>query len=189
MQLLYGSTHIHYGERMNKAPDAGDSASSPTAPPPSGDPLADPTIGAAILASRSLLGFVARSLGPVLEELTLVQFRILVVLETAEPARMADLAESVGVHPSTLSRTVDRLAAGGWVERVPVEGNRREVHVERTEKARELVAEVTRRRRAEIAAALTSLPPEDREKVREGMELFAAAAGEAAPGELLELGL
>lgn len=150
---------------------------------------ADPTIGAAILASRSLLGFVARSLAPVLEELTLVQFRVLVVLEGGGPARMADIAERLGVHPSTLSRTVDRLSAGGWVTRVPVEGNRREVRVEPTARARELVAEVTARRRAEIAAALAQLPAGDREAVRQGMERFAAAAGEPSPAELLGLGL
>lgn len=153
------------------------------------DPASDPTITAAILASRSLLGFVVRSLAPVLEELTLVQFRVLVVLEGSRPARMADLAERMGVHPSTLSRTVDRLSAGGWVSRVPVEGNRREVHVEPTAKARDLVADVTRRRRSEIAAALAQLPADDREAVRRGMELFAAAAGESPAAELLELGL
>ncbi len=174
---------------MNKEPQSPVANSSGSAADDPQDALADPTIAAAIVASRSLLGYVARSLAPVLEELTLVQFRILVVLETAEPARMADLADAVGVHPSTLSRTVDRLAAGGWVERVPVEGNRREVHVERTSKARDLVADVTRRRREEIAQALAGLPAADREKVRRGMELFATAAGEPSPGELLELGL
>ncbi|WP_062204365.1 MarR family winged helix-turn-helix transcriptional regulator [Demequina salsinemoris] len=149
----------------------------------------DPTSEATVLASRSLLGFVVRSLAPVLEELTLVQFRALVVVDAAAPVRMADLAERVGVHPSTLSRTVDRLEAGGWVRRVPVEGNRREVHVEPTARGTELVADVTHHRRAEIAAALTRLSPPDREAVRRGMELFAAAAGEADPEELLELGL
>ncbi|WNM28209.1 MarR family transcriptional regulator [Demequina capsici] len=168
---------------MNSAPDDGPRATDGTRS------VADATASATLLASRSLLGFVARSLAPVLEELTLVQFRILVVLEGAEPMRMADLADAVGVHPSTLSRTVDRLEAGGWVSRVPVEGNRREVHVEPTAGARELVADVTRRRRAEILATVASLPAGDQEQVRRGMELFAAAAGEASPGELLELGL
>ncbi|WP_084125911.1 MarR family winged helix-turn-helix transcriptional regulator [Demequina sp. NBRC 110054] len=152
-------------------------------------PSLDPTSEATILASRSLLGFVVRSLAPVLEELTLVQFRVLVVIDAAAPVRMADLAERVGVHPSTLSRTVDRLESGGWARRAPVEGNRREVHVEPTDKGSGLVADVTRRRRADIAAALEGLDRDDREAVRRGMELFAAAAGEADPGELLELGL
>ncbi len=149
----------------------------------------DPPSLATILASRSLLGFVVRSLSPALEELTLVQFRALVVIDSMAPVRMADLAERVGVHPSTLSRTVDRLVAGGWAERVPVEGNRREVHVEPTAKGRAMVAEVTRRRRTDIARSLATLSEQEQEAVRTGMELFAAAAGEAGPEELLELGL
>lgn len=170
----------------SRSEDPDDAVQGPVA---EADPASDPTIAATILASRSLLGFVVRSLAPALEELTLVQFRVLVVLEGDEPARMADLAERMGVHPSTLSRTVDRLSVGGWVTRVPVEGNRREVHVQPTDRARELVAEVTRHRRAEIAEVLAQLPDAKRKAVRRGMELFAAAAGDSSPDELLELGL
>lgn len=149
----------------------------------------DDTASATILASRSLLGYVVRSLAPALEELTLVQFRALVVLDGHEGARMSDVAARLGVHPSTLTRTIERLEAGGWVTRTSVEGNRREVRVDLTPRSRDLVAQVTRRRREDIAGTLATMSADDREAVRRGMELFAAAAGEAAPDELLELGL
>ncbi len=144
---------------------------------------------ATVLASRSLLGFVARSLAPALDEMTMPQFRVLVVLDGAGPLRMSDLAERIGVHPSTLSRTVERLVASGSIQRASAEESRREVHVELSERGRALVRDVTERRRTDISAVLSSLPEAEREAVRRGMELFAAAAGEAPAQDLLELGL
>ena len=103
---------------------------------------------ATLVASRSLLGFVAQSLAPALEEMTMPQFRVLVVLDGAGPQRMGDLAERVGVHPSTLSRTVDKLVGAGWLERASGEESRREVHVALTEQGQRLVDEVTTQRRS-----------------------------------------
>lgn len=152
-------------------------------------PDVDAAAMATLVASRSLFGFVAQSLAPALDELTMPQFRVLVVLAGAGPLRMGDLAERIGVHPSTLSRTVDRLVAGEWMERASVEESRREVHVKLSDRGRALVNDVTDRRRTQIVRVLTSLPDADRAAVRRGMELFAAAAGEAAPEDLLALGL
>lgn len=152
-------------------------------------PGVDTAAMATLVASRSLFGFVAQSLAPALDELTMPQFRVLVVLDGAAPLRMGDLAERVGVHPSTLSRTVDRLVAGDWIARASSQESRREVHVKLSDRGRALVNDVTDRRRTQIARVLTSMPDADRTAVRRGMELFAAAAGEASPEDLLELGL
>lgn len=144
---------------------------------------------ATLLASRSLLGFIAQSLAPVLEEITMPQFRVLVVLDGEGALRMGDLAGRIAVHPSTLSRTVDKLVGAGWIERAAGKESRREVHVALTLRGQSLVDEVTAQRRAGIVGVLERLPVEDRIAVHRGMELFAAAAGEASPGDLLELGL
>jgi DNA-binding MarR family transcriptional regulator len=144
---------------------------------------------ATLVASRSLLGFVAQSLAPALEEMTMPQFRVLVVLDGVGPSRMGDLAERIGVHPSTLSRTVDKLVGAGWLERASGEESRREVHVALTKRGHTLVDEITAQRRSGIVGVLEGLGAEDRAAVQRGMEIFAAAAGEASPGDLLELGL
>jgi len=144
---------------------------------------------ATLLASRSLLGFVAQSLAPALEEMTMPQFRVLVVVDGSGPQRMGDLAEAVGVHPSTLSRTVDKLVGAGWLERANGEESRREVHVRLTTRGLKLVGDVTTQRRSEIARVLSTLTPDERAAVHRGMVVFASAAGEASPSDLLELGL
>ena len=87
------------------------------------------TQDSALRASRALLAIVARSLAPVLEEVTLPQFRVLVLLETRGPTRVGTLAAQLDVHPSTFSRALDRLEAAGWVTRAANADSRREVLV------------------------------------------------------------
>ncbi len=150
---------------------------------------ASAAITATLTSSRALLGIVAHSMASALEDMTLQQYRVLVVLEGSGPARMGALAESTGVHASTFSRMADRLEAGGWIRRDPSPDSRREVLVDLTEAGRTLVSDVTRRRRRAIGSALRSLNPEDREAVRCGMEMFARAAGEPGSRDLLSLGV
>ena len=142
-----------------------------------------------VVASRALLGMVARSLSTALDVVTIPQFRVLVVLASTGPQRMGDLAERIGVHPSTLTRTVERLEQSDLILRAPVPGNRREVRVELASAGAALVATVTDLRRAEIMAVVESLSDGDREEVRRGMEIFARAAGEPEPEDLLEFGI
>src|SRR5919206_484097 len=96
-----------------------------------------------VLASRAMLAIIARTIAPALEEVSLPQFRVLVVLVGAGPHRVGALAERLDALPSTFSRALDRLEQGGWVERVPSTESRREVIVEATERAQRLVSEVT----------------------------------------------
>ena len=142
-----------------------------------------------VLASRALLGIVARSVAPALEQVSLPQFRALVLLSAAGPTRARDLADRLGVHPSTLSRTADRLVLGGWVHRADNPDNRREVMLTLTPKARRLVEGVTSRRAREIEQVLVTLPARQRRAVLLGFNVFAAAAGEANEGDLLLLGI
>ncbi|HEX4700411.1 MAG TPA: MarR family transcriptional regulator [Actinomycetes bacterium] len=139
-------------------------------------------------ASRALLGVVARSVAGALEQVTLPQFRVLVLLSVDGPLRSGVLAERAGVHPSTFSRTADRLVAGGWVRRVENPHSRREVIVAPTTAGRRLVADVTRRRREEIARILGRLSPGERESVRAGLTAFALGAGEVSVDDLAALG-
>ena len=65
-----------------------------------------------LTASRALLGVIARSVAPVLDRVTVPQFRVLVLLSTSDgPVRSGDLAAALGVHPSTFTRNADRLVS------------------------------------------------------------------------------
>src|SRR5680860_73234 len=115
---------------------------------------------ATLAASRALLGVVARSVVAALDIVTLPQFRVLVVLSSAGPTRMGAVAERMGVIPSTFSRFIDRMVAGGWVERASSPDSRREVLIELTPSGRRLVDEVTERRRGGISAVLAAMTVE-----------------------------
>ncbi len=150
----------------------------------------DATTLQVLTASRALLGVVARSVAPVLDLITVPQFRVLVVLSTSDgPVRNGDLAAVLGVHPSTFTRSADRLVAAGWVQRAENPENRRETFIELTAEGRALVDRVTDERSREIRSILARLDPAERALVAEAMTLFAAAAGEPQVRELLALGV
>lgn len=150
----------------------------------------DATATEVLTASRALLGVVARSVAPVLGHVTLPQFRVLVVLSTADgPVRSGDLAAALGVHPSTFTRNADRLVAAGWVQRSENPDNRRETLIELTEAGTHLVEQVTVRRHREIRSILSRLEPAERDLVLDAMAAFSRAAGEPQVRDLLALGV
>jgi len=141
-----------------------------------------------VLASRAMLAIIARTIAPALEQVTLPQFRVLVVLVGAGPHRVGALAERLDALPSTFSRALDRLEQGGWVQRVPSTESRREVIVEATERAKALVGTVTESRRREVATVLERIPEDRRTAVAEAFREFAAAADEPTLEDLLTIG-
>src|SRR4051812_43679194 len=125
-----------------------------------------------LVASRALVGVIARSLADVLEQITLPQFRVLVVLCAEGPLRSGALADRLGIHQSTFTRTADRLVAQGWIRREVSPESRREVLVDLTDAGKDLVVGVMRARRANIEAVLRAATPAQREAIRSGFEAF-----------------
>jgi DNA-binding MarR family transcriptional regulator len=142
------------------------------------DEPADDLVDAVMTASRALLAVAARSLAAVDEDVTLPQYRALVVLAQHGATRPADLAEALAVTPSTGTRMCDRLEAKELIVRDRPAGDRRAVTVALSAAGWALVDEVTRRRRAEVHRLLGAVPSRRRRSVVEGLRLFAEAAGE-----------
>ena len=163
------------------------------AAPASGDPGSGSADGTALTstltASRALLGVIARSLAPVMDTVTLPQFRVLVVLSNFGPLRMGELARHVGANQSSFSRFADRMVAGGLIARSASPDSRREVMISLTAEGTRVYAEVTGARKREIALVLEKLSAEDLDAVRAGFEAFARAAGEPSADETLILGI
>lgn len=157
---------------------------------PAGDVELDDQAAAVLTASRALLGVVAHSLAPALEQVTLPQFRVLMILSTQGAAvRTGALADALGVQASTFTRTADRLVSGGWVRRIENPGSRREILIDLTAKGSRLVTLVTTRRQAEITRVLRRMDRAQREQARAGLDAFARAAGEPSAADLGALGI
>lgn len=73
----------------------------------------------------------ARNLG-----LTRAQWSVLAHLSRCEGIKQTGLADILDVAPITLGRTLDRMQKAGWVERRPVDGDRRARALYLTPKAR-----------------------------------------------------
>jgi DNA-binding MarR family transcriptional regulator len=135
-------------------------------------------VEALLATSRALVGLAARSLSDLDAEVTLPQFRTLMVLATRGPQRAIDLAGELGVSPSTATRMCDRLVRKRLVRRTRPASNRREVRLALTAPGRELVSEVTERRRAELDRIVTALPEQPTAEVVALLSAIAEAAGE-----------
>jgi len=138
----------------------------------------DGVTDAVLLASRALVAVAARSLAAAANDVTLPQFRVLVVLAGGEPRGMSELADELGCSPSTATRLCDRLVRKGLMVRGHPASNRREVEVDVTAAGRRLVNRVTKRRRDEIARIVSHVPEAQRTAMVKALHSFAAAAGE-----------
>ncbi|MEO8265403.1 MAG: MarR family transcriptional regulator, partial [Ilumatobacteraceae bacterium] len=134
-----------------------------------------------LVASRALVDVAARSLTEV-DDVTLAQFRALVVLSRCEAVTIGELADSLAVQPSTATRLCDRLERKRLVRRFPgASTDRRETALRLTTQGRRLVERVTARRRRDIAAITASMSPRDRLRAINGLASFSRAAGELPP--------
>jgi DNA-binding MarR family transcriptional regulator len=137
-------------------------------------------VDAVLRASRVLVAVAVRSLAGVDDDVTLPQYRALVVLASRGPQRPTALAEALAVHPSTITRLCDRLVAKRLVQRAESATNRREVSIRLTPRGRRLVDAVTARRRGEIAEIVARIPVRERATMVHALHALGEAAGEPA---------
>ena len=134
---------------------------------------------AVLTASRVLVAVAARSLAEHESEVSLPQYRALVVLASRGPQRPVDLAQALHVDPSTATRMCDRLAAKKLIGRRRDVTDRRVVLLNLTASGRRLVERVTQRRRREIEQILDAVDPAEHANLVRAFTLFGDAAGEA----------
>jgi DNA-binding MarR family transcriptional regulator len=136
--------------------------------------------GEALLrASRVLVSVAARSLADV-EEVTLPQFRALVVISSHDTTTVSNLAHALDVHSTTATRLCDRLVDKELVRRAPKVGDRRVIELHLTPAGRGLVNRVTNRRRRDITAIASRMSARSAAAAVDALEAFADAAGEPA---------
>ncbi len=162
--------------RAKGRPDVGEGSPRKAAVPTVPDD--NEVIEAIIHASRAMVGIAIRSLSESCESMTLPQYRTLVVLSDGGPRRLADLADALGVSPSTATRMCDRLVRKGLITRARDELDRREVNLKVTVVGRTAVMDVISRRRSEVCALLTSIPLGTRRDLVDSLRLLSAATAD-----------
>jgi DNA-binding MarR family transcriptional regulator len=140
-------------------------------------------VDALLSASRVMVGLAARSLGDIDSDVTLPQYRALVVLASRGPQRVVDISTELQVSSSTGTRMCERLVRKGLVRRDRSDSDRREVRLTLTPAGEYLVQEVTRRRRAELTRIVDTVPEVWHESVTTALRSLAVTAGEPADSE------
>ena len=138
----------------------------------------DELVEEVLFVSRALFGVTIRSITAVSAEITLLQYRTLVVLASRGPQRMSELRGELGTQPPAVTRLCNRLAERGLIERRPAGAGSREVEVRITAKGAKLIDDVFEARRQEITRIVEDIPTDRRDDVREALLMLSKATGE-----------
>jgi len=111
-------------------------------------------------AARDLVGLALRSVERL--EVSLSQFRLLLVLSERGRSSSTECATALGVVGSSVTRLADRLHTSGHLVRGADPDNRSVVTLELTDAGRRVVRQVTTRRRRELRQVLDRLDPAER---------------------------
>ena len=138
------------------------------------DRLAD----ALLEASRALLAVAVRSISAGTAKVTVVQHRVLVLLDAHQLLSVNAVADELGIDQSNASRHCTRLARLGLVTRTRATHDGRAVDVALTAAGRQQVRAVRAARRREIVQLLANLPDSDVREMAHAFELFGHSTGD-----------
>jgi DNA-binding MarR family transcriptional regulator len=110
---------------------------------------------------------------------TVAQAATLETLNRQGPLRLGSLGKRLGVTPSTLSRNVERLEAGGLVQRDTDPGDARSARVSLTRKGRAAARDLERQELSFARQVLERVPAERREAVASAFHDLLVAVREA----------
>lgn len=124
---------------------------------------------ALMAVSRLMTGVVARSVADVEQQVSLPQFRTLVMLWAAGSMNVAAIAEGLGVNPSNASRNCDKLVAAGLVLRRAAKTDRRHVTITLSARGRVFIGRVMESRRAMFEEIVAGMRPVDQRRLTTGL--------------------
>jgi len=131
---------------------------------------------AVLVASRVLVAVAARSLADHDEDVSLQQFRTLVILSEHPGLRPVELAQHLAITPSAATRLCDRLVRKRLITRSHQGPDRRSVVLGLSSAGRRLLDDVMARRRTDLCRIVDQLPAERQQALIEAFTDFAEAA-------------
>lgn len=111
------------------------------------------------------------------------QATVLAQVDGAAGKTLTELAAAMGVALPTMSLTVDRLVAGGWLERARDPADGRRVSIRLTEAGQRMIKTRSLIDPERVRALLASLTPAERAAGVLGLTTLARAAQRLAPAD------
>jgi DNA-binding MarR family transcriptional regulator len=137
-------------------------------------------VAALELMTRAMVGLTMRSVDVLGGEVSLPQFRLLLVLSGLGRVPSSRLATEMGIGASSITRLADKLEAAGLLTRGTDPRSRSVVALEVTPAGIQLVARVVARRQELLAQVLGQMTPAERAEVAGVARRFADLSGDAA---------
>jgi DNA-binding MarR family transcriptional regulator len=136
-----------------------------------------------LAAGRTLMGMSIASVVSARVEVTMVQFRTLVLLADEGERTVGEIGEELGVNASNATRHCDRLQKLGLLRRRRSTTDGRVVRVALTAAGQQLVDEVKAHRRTEVLRVLERMHVRDQIGAVNALTAFNRAAHEHGGGE------
>ncbi len=130
-------------------------------------------------ATQDLVGLALSSVEQL--EVSLPQFRLLLTLQRRGRSTSSDCAKALGVGNSSITRLADRLNASGHLTRGSDPAHRSVVTLELTVSGRQVVQQVTERRRQDLSEALDLLEPAERAACAAALDKLHGLVGHSIP--------
>jgi DNA-binding MarR family transcriptional regulator len=123
---------------------------------------------------------VARRLGQILDRhgLSLAQFEVLAVVQLAEGLTQQELAARLLVTKGNICGLIDRMGAGGWVERRPDPEDRRANRIFLTEEGRTLLAATMPVHHAHVQKLMKGLDRPELQRLHQLLDQLEGGLGE-----------
>jgi DNA-binding MarR family transcriptional regulator len=137
-------------------------------------------VAALELMTRALVGLTLQSLQVLGGEVSVPQFRLLLVLSGLGRVPSSRLGGELGMTASSVTRLADRMEAAGLLARGTDPRSRSIVTLEVTAAGVDLVARVVERRHELLAAVLERMDPGEREAAARVARRLSELAGDAA---------
>ncbi len=135
-------------------------------------------VNAMLVASRSLVAITARSLTSTGYDVTLPQYRTLVLLYYRGSLSLAEVAEELNINPSTATRMMDRLCAKKLVSRHVAGDDRRRLSLALTKRGAVLVGQVLEARERELSKVLDQVPEHIWPALYDALSTISRASGD-----------
>ncbi|WDF35114.1 MarR family transcriptional regulator (plasmid) [Arthrobacter agilis] len=148
------------------------------------EPVPDVAADAVMRGARALIAITARSLADVEDVISLLQWRVLVLISTRGPQTPTLVAEDLGIHRSNATRICDRLVRAGFVEKQDDRNDGRVQQIALTTAGRDLIEGIMARRRVMIGKVMQGMEPAARGTLALSLEAFASSAGEMTEGPI-----
>jgi DNA-binding MarR family transcriptional regulator len=137
-------------------------------------------VAALELLTRAMVGLTMRSVDVLGGEVSLPQFRLLLVLSGLGRVASSRLATEMGIGASSVTRLADKLEAAGLLTRGADPRSRSVVTLEATAAGVQLVARVVVRRQELLEEVLGQMTAGERAEVARVARRFADLAGDTA---------